>query len=173
MRNHPSRLALPALIVCLLPMALVASQDRQNDELVAQYLEEEDPCDSYLRRTGRRMPGCDKPTAGDRWSADQAAGVRLQFPKEELRFLEVDVRGNIIIRGQTELVVNFDDIENSAVYADMAGMEPELIDKRLAGEIGSRCAASVRALAGRELGGDGATVVCMPDSKLYDALNPP
>lgn len=174
MRNHPDRLALPALIVCLLPMALIASQDPQPDELVAQYVfEETDPCDDYLRRTGRRMPGCDKPTAGDRWSADQAAGVRLQFPKEELRFLEVDVRGNIIIRGQAELVVNFDDVENAAVYADMAGMEPESIDKRLAGEIGSRCAASVRALSMRELGGDGATVVCMPDSKLYDALNPP
>ncbi len=133
-RMNTGRLTLPALIVCLLPMALVAEQDK-----------------GQLR-------------------AEPAPEIS-KLPREELRYLEVDRRGNIIVRGQAELVILYNDVEDSAVYADLAAhLHPEPIDERFANEVGSRCAASVRALALRELHGDGATVICMPDSKLYDAL---
>lgn len=133
--RQSSRVTLPALVVCLLPVALVASQDRHS-----------------------------KPAA--------AILEQVHPPREELQFLEVDPRGNVIIHGQAELVVNYNDVEDSAVYADLVAPSGVSVDERLAGEIGSRCATSVRALALRELHGDGATVVCMRDSRLYDALNP-
>lgn len=74
---------------------------------------DDDPCEESLRRWGRRSPGCAKPTAGDRWSADHAdplAGsvreVRIEDAGDAV--LWVDEQGNLGLRVPVERIVYFD-----------------------------------------------------------------
>lgn len=117
---------------------------------------------------GMRRGACvDRPTAGDRWSWDQASARtsreeaedildQVRFPKPGLALMEIDNYGNILLPVQADALVTHDGVGEPLI----TGMDLR----------GSRCARSVEH-AMRATDGP-FTVVCLPrEYGLYERMN--